>query len=181
MSIELVMPSNNLIFCHPLLLLPSLFPNIRVFSSQSALHRRWPKYLGFSFSISPSSDYSGLISSRIDWLDLLAVQETLKSLLQHDSWKASALQSICVFHSPLLQNLTHSETPGHGRVIFLRQQAQSYFTLEGCQRGDVTLQISVLELELVVLRRKPHPEGRSTIFPRTCWAVTSPPVCSIAS
>ena len=181
MSTESVMPSNHLILCHPLLLLPSLFPNIRVFSSQSALHSRWPKYLGFSFSISPSSDYSGLISSGIDCLDLLAVQETLKSLLQHDSWKASALQSICVFHSPLLQNPTHSETPGHGRVIFLRQQAQSHFTLEGRQRGDVTLQISVLELELVVPQRKPHPEGRSTIFPRTRWAVTSPPVCSIAS
>ena len=172
------MPSNHLILCHPILLLPSLFPSIRVFSSQSALHSRWPKYLGFSFSISPSSDYSGLISSRIDWLDLLAVQETLKSLLQHDTWKASTLQSICVFHPPLLQSLG---LPDMDVSSFLRQQAQSYFTLEGRQRGDVTLQVSVLELELVVPHRKPHPEGRSTVFPRIHWAVTSPPVCSITS
>ena len=82
MSIESVMPSNHLIFCHPLLLLPSILPSIRVFSSESALHIRWPKYWNFSFSISPSSEYSGLISFRIDWLDLLAAQGTLKSLLQ---------------------------------------------------------------------------------------------------
>ena len=86
-SIELVMPSNHLIFCHPLLLLPSMFPTIRVFSKESVLHSRWPKYWGFSFSISPSNEYSGLISFRIDWFDLLAVQGTLKSLLQHHSSK----------------------------------------------------------------------------------------------
>ena len=89
MSIESVMPSNHLILCHPLLLLPSIFSNIRVFSNESALHIRWPKY--WSFSISPSSEYSGLISFRIDWFDLLAVQGTLKSLLQHHSSKASIL------------------------------------------------------------------------------------------
>ena len=88
-SIESVMPSNHLIFCHPLLLLPSIFPSIRVFSSESALHIRWPKYWSFSFSISPSNEYSGLISFRMDWLDLLAVQGTLKSLLQHHSLEAS--------------------------------------------------------------------------------------------
>ena len=82
MSIELVMPSNHLILCGPLLLLPSIFPSIRVFSKESALHIRWPKYWSFSFSISPSNGYSGLISFRMDWLDLLAVQETFKSLLQ---------------------------------------------------------------------------------------------------
>ena len=81
MSIESVMPSNHLIFCRPLLLLPSIFPNIRVFSNESALHIRWPKYWGFSFSISPSNEHSGLISFRMDWCDLLAVQGTLKSLL----------------------------------------------------------------------------------------------------
>ena len=97
MSTESVMPSNHLILCHPLLLLPSLFPSIRVFSSQSALHSRWPKYLGFSFSISPSNEYSGLISFRIDWFDALAVQETLKSLLQHDNSKASVLQRSAFF------------------------------------------------------------------------------------
>ena len=88
MSIELVMPSNHIILCHPLLLLPSIFPSIRVFSNESALQIRWPKYCSFSFSISPSNEYSGLISFRIDWLDLLAVQGTLKSLLQHHSSKA---------------------------------------------------------------------------------------------
>ena len=82
MSIKLVMPSNHLILCHPLLLLPSIFPSIRVFSSESVLCIRWPKYWHFSFSISPSNEYLGLISFRIDWLDLLAVQETLKSLFQ---------------------------------------------------------------------------------------------------
>ena len=91
MSIELVMPSNNLILCGPLLLLPSIFPNIRVFSNESVLCIRWPNYWSFSFSIIPSNEYSGLISFRMNWLDLLAVQETLKSLLQHHSSKASIL------------------------------------------------------------------------------------------
>ena len=91
MSIESVMPSNHLILCHPLLYLPSIFPSYRVFSSESVLHIRWPKYWSFSFSISPSNDYSGLISFRIDWFDLLVVQGTLKSLLQHYSSKASIL------------------------------------------------------------------------------------------
>ena len=91
MSIELVMPSNHLILCCPLLLPPSIFPSIRVFSNESALRMRWPKYWSFSFSISPSNAYSGLISFRMDWLDHLAVQGTLKSLLQHHSLKASIL------------------------------------------------------------------------------------------
>ena len=85
MYIESVMPSNHLILCHPLLLLPSIFPGIRVLTKESALHIRWPKYWSFSFSISPSNEHPGLISFRMDWLDLLAVQETLKSLLQHHS------------------------------------------------------------------------------------------------
>ena len=88
MSIESVMPSNHLILCHPLLL-PSIFPSIKVFSNESVLHIRWPKYWSFSFSISPSNEYSGLIFFRMDWLDLLAVQGTLQSLLQHHSSKAS--------------------------------------------------------------------------------------------
>ena len=91
MSIESVMPSNHLILCHPLLLLPSIFPSIRVFSNESALCIGWAKYWSFSFSISPSNKHSGLISFRMDWLDLLAVQGTLKSLLQHHSSKASIL------------------------------------------------------------------------------------------
>ena len=91
MSTELVMPSNHLILCHPLLLLPSAFPSIRVFSSELAIHIRWPKCWSFSFSISPSNEYSGLISFSMDWLEFLAVQGNLKSLLQHHSSKASIL------------------------------------------------------------------------------------------
>ena len=97
MSIELVMPSNHLILCHPLLLPPSIFPTIRVFSNESVLPISWPKYWSFSFSISPSNKYSGMISFRIDWFDLLAVQGTLKSLLQHQSSKASVLQCSAFF------------------------------------------------------------------------------------
>ena len=91
MSIELVMPSNHLVFYHPLLLLPSIFSSIRVFSNEAALRIRWPKYWSFSFNISPSNEHPGLISFRMDWLDLLGVQGTLKSLLQHHSLKASIL------------------------------------------------------------------------------------------
>ena len=97
MSIELVMPSNHLILCRPLLLLPSIFPSIRVFSNEPALHIRWPKYWSFSFNISPSNEHSGLISFRMDWLDLLAVQGTLKTLLQHHSSKASILRRSAFF------------------------------------------------------------------------------------
>ena len=97
MSIKSVMPSNHLILCHPLLLLPSIFPSIRVFSNESILHIRWSKYWTFSFSISPSNEYSGLSSFRIDWLNLLAVQGTLKSLLQCHSLKASILHHSAFF------------------------------------------------------------------------------------
>ena len=96
MSIESVIPSNHLILCHPLLL-PSIFPSIRVFSNESALRIRWPKYWSFSFNISPSNEYSGLISFRMEWLDLLAVQGTLKSLLQHHRSKASILWCSALF------------------------------------------------------------------------------------
>ena len=97
MSIELVMPCNHLILCCPFLLPPSIFPSTRVFSNESVRHIRWPKYWSFSFRISPSNEYSGLISFRMDWLDLLAVQGTLKSLLQHHSSKASILQCSTIF------------------------------------------------------------------------------------
>ena len=97
MSIESVMPSNHLILCRPLLFLPSIFPSIRVFSNESVLHIRWPKYWSFSFSISPFKEYFRLISFRMDWLDLLAVQETLKGLLQHYSSKASILWCLAFF------------------------------------------------------------------------------------
>ena len=103
MFIELVMPSSHLTLCCPLLLPPSIFPSIRVFSNESVVHIRWPKYWSFSFSISPSNEYSGLISFRMDWLDFLAVQGTLKSLLQHHSSKASILQLS-------LQSISHIHT-----------------------------------------------------------------------
>ena len=97
MSIESVMPSSHLILCYPLLLLPSIFPSIRVFSNESAILIRWPKYWSFSFNISPSNEHPGLISFRMDWLDLLAVQVTLKSLLQHHSSKTSILRCSAFF------------------------------------------------------------------------------------
>ena len=99
------MPSNHLILCHPLLLLPSIFPSIRVFSNESTFRMRWPKYWSFSFSISPSNEYSGLISFRMDWLDILAVQGTLKSLLQHHSSKASMLLVLRFLYSPTLTSI----------------------------------------------------------------------------
>ena len=108
MSIESVMPSNHLILCFLLLLLPSIFPSIRVFSNKSLLQVRWPKYWNFSLSISPSNEYSGLISFRIDWFDLLAAQGTLKSLLQHYSSKASVLWCSAFF----MVQLSHSYTTG---------------------------------------------------------------------
>ena len=107
MSIKPVIPSNHLLLSHPLLLLPSVFPSIRVFSTESVLRIKCPKYWSFSFSISPSNEYSGLISFRIDWLDLLAVQETLKSLLQHHSSKASILQ-LSFLYSPTLTSIHDS-------------------------------------------------------------------------
>ena len=120
MSMESVMPSNHLILCHPLLLLPSIFPSIRVFSDESVLHIRWPKYWSFSFSISPSNEYSGLISFMIDWLDLLAVQGTLKSLLQHYSSKASILQCSAFFMIQLSHPyMTTGKTIALTRWIFV--------------------------------------------------------------
>ena len=105
MSIESVMPSSHLILCHPLLLLPSIFPGIRVFSIESVLCIRWPKYWSFSFSISPSIEHPGLIPFRMDWLDLLAVQGTLKSLLQHHRSEASILQCSAFLYSPTFTSI----------------------------------------------------------------------------
>ena len=117
MSIVLVMPSNHLILCRPLLLLPSIFPSIRVFSNDSALRIRWPKYWSFSFSISPSNEHPGLISFRMDWLDLLAVQGTLKSLLQHHSSKASIIRCSAFFTVQLSHPYMTS-----GEIIALTRQ-----------------------------------------------------------
>ena len=105
MSMESMLPSNHLILCCPLLLLPSIFPSIRIFSNKSVLHIRWPEYWSFSFSFSPSNEYSWLISFKMDWLDLLTVQGTLKSLLQHHSLKASILQRSAFFYSPPLTSI----------------------------------------------------------------------------
>ena len=115
MSIELVMPSNHLILCHPLLLLPSIFPIIRVFSNESVLRIRWTNYWSFSFSFSPSNEYSGLISFRMDWLNLLAVQGTLKSLLQHHSSKASIFRCSAFF---IVQLLHPYMTMGKNQLYF---------------------------------------------------------------
>ena len=114
MSIELVMPFNHLILCHPLLFLPSIFPSIRVFSNQSVLRIKWPKHWSFSFNISPSNEYSGLISFKIDWFDLLAAQGTLRSLLQHHNSKASILQHSAV----IIVQLSHSYMTT-GKIIAL--------------------------------------------------------------
>ena len=124
------MPSNHLILCHPLLLQPSIFPSIRVFSKESVLHIRWPKYWSFSFSISPSNEYSGLISLRMDWLDILAVQGTLKSLLQHHSSKASVLQYSAFF----IVQLSHpymitGETIALTRQTFVGKVMSLLFTM----------------------------------------------------
>ena len=130
MSIELVMPSNHLILCQPLILLPSIFPSIRVFSSQSVLRIRWPNYWSFSFSISPSNEYSGLISFRIGWFDLLAVKVTLKSLLQYHSSKASILGHsaffIVQFSHPYL---TIGKTIALARRTFVGKAMSLFFNM----------------------------------------------------
>ena len=126
MSIESVIPSNHLNLCHHLLLLPSIFPSIRVFSNESVLHIRWPKYWSFSFNISPSNKYSGLISFRMDLLDLLVGQETLKSLLQHHSSKASILQCSAFFtvqishpYMTVVENIALTRQTFVGKVMCL--------------------------------------------------------------
>ena len=130
MSIKSVMPSNHLILCRPLFLLPSIFPSIRVFSNESVLHIRWPKYWSFSFSISSSNEYSGLISFRMDWLDLLAVQGTLKSLLQHHSSKASLLQRSAFFIAQLSHpHMTTGKTIALTRWTFVGKVMSLLFNM----------------------------------------------------
>ena len=130
MSSESVMPSNHLILCHPLILLPSIFPSIRAFSNESLLRIRWPKYWSFCFSISPSNDYLGLISFRMDWLDLLAVQRTLKSLLQHQSSKASVLWHLTFFMVQLSHpNMTTGKTIALTRWTFVGKITSLLFNM----------------------------------------------------
>ena len=136
MSLDSMMPSNHLILCHPLLLLPSIFPSIRVFSNESALRIRWPKYWSFSFSISPSNEYSGLISFRMDWLDLLAVQGTLKSLLQHHSSKASILWHSAFFIVQLSHPyMTTGKTITLTRRTFVHKVMSLLFNMLSSRKG----------------------------------------------
>ena len=137
MSIESVMPSNHLTLCRPLLLLPSIFPSIRVFSTESGLRIRWPKYWSFSFSISPSNEYSGLMSFRMDWLDLLAVQGTLKNLLQCHSSKASVLQhSLTLYLEKTFLNAGRKVCP-------LGTSGNSWRFLGGKERANEALQWNI--------------------------------------
>ena len=130
MSIESEMPSSHLILCHPLLLLPSIFPSIRVFSNESVLRIRWPKYWSFSFSISPTNEHPGLISFRMDWLDLLAVQGTLKSLLQHHSSKTSILRHSAFFISQCSHpHLTTGKTIALTRWTFVGKVMSLLFNM----------------------------------------------------
>ena len=127
MYIKSVMPPNHLILCHPLLLPPSIFPNIRVFSNEPSVHIRWPKYWSFSFSISPSNEYSGLIFFRMDWLDLLAVQGTLKSLLQHCSSKALILRHSVFF----IVQLSHPYMTSGKTIALTRETLDQFYNLFG--------------------------------------------------
>ena len=142
MSIQSVMPSNHLIPCHPLLLLPSIFPSIRVFSNESVLHMRWPKHWSFSFSISPSNEYSGLISFKMDWLDLLAVQGTLKSLFQHRSSKASIFRHSAFF----IVQLSHPYMTTGKTIALTREMAKVLKLLPGTQDKNLTDILFILQL-----------------------------------
>ena len=129
MSIESVMPSKHLILCHPLLLLTSIFPTFRVFSNELALHIRWPKYWSFSFNINPSNEHLGLISFRMDWLDLLAVQGTLKSLLQHQQFKSINYSTLSFLHSPTHIHMTTGKTIALTRWTFVGKVMSLLFNM----------------------------------------------------
>ena len=179
MSIVAVMPSNHLILYRPLLLLPSIFPSIRAFSNESALHIRWPKYWSFSFNISPSNEHSGLVSFRMDWLDLLAVQGTLKSLLQHHSSKAIILQCSAFFIVQLSHPyMTTGKTIALTRRIFVGKVMSLLFSI--LSRLVITflprskrLLISWLQSPSAVILepRKINSATFSTVSPSTCHEV----------
>ena len=150
MSIESVMPSNHLILCCPLLLLPSVFPSIRVFSNESVLHIRWPKYWSFSFNISPSSEHSGLISFRMDWLDLLAVQGTLKSLLQQHSSKASVLQCSAFFLSFFffdIRNTLYLDLPKNRDICYHKNNSHYFAVLATCNKSRGKKGVKIRKIE----------------------------------
>ena len=176
MSIESVVPSNHLILCHPILLLPSIFPSIRVFSNESALRIRWPKYWSFSFSISPSNEHPGLISFRMDWLDLLAVQGTLKSLLQHHSSKASILWRSAFFTVQLSHPyMTTGKTTRWtlvGKAMSLLLNILSRLVITFLLRSKHLL-ISWLQSPSAVIWEPPKikPDTVSTVSPSICHEV----------
>ena len=179
MSIESVIPSNHLILCHPLLLLPSIFPSIRVFSNESILHTRWPKYWSFSFNISPSNEHPGLMSFRMDWLDLLAVQGNLKSLLQHHSSKASILWHLDFFivqlsHPYMTTGKTIALTkwPFVDKVMFLLFNMLSRLVITFLPRS-MHLLISWLQSPSAVILESPKIKSVtvSIVFPFICYEV----------
>ena len=181
MSIALVMPSNHLILCHPLLLLPPIPPSIRVFSNVSALHMRWPKYWSFSFSISPSNEHPGLVSFRMDWLDLLAVQGTLKSLLQHHSSKASVLQRSAFFMVQL--SPVHAYRKNHNfdytDLCWKSNVSAVQYTLYVCHsffsRSKHLLISCLHSLSSVILEpKKIKPITVSIVSPSICHEVMGP-------
>ena len=182
MSIESVMTSNHLILCHPLLLLPSVFPSIRIFSNESVLCIMWPKYWSFSFNISPSNEYTGLISFRMDWLDLLAVQGTLKSLLQHYSSKASILQCSAFFIvqiSPLYmttrKTIALTRWTFVGKVMSLLFNMLSRLVITFLPRSKCLL-ISWVQLPSAVILepKKIKSATVSTVSPSVCHEVVGP-------
>ena len=176
------MPSNHLILCHPLLLPPSIFPSIRVFSNESALHIRWPKYWSFSFDISPSSEHSGLISFRVDWLNLLAVQGTLKSLLQHYSSKSSILHCSAFFRVQLSHPyMTTGKTIALTRQTFVGKVMSLLFNM--LSRLVITflprskhLLISWLQSPSAMIFESPKIKSAtvSTVSPSICHEVMGP-------
>ena len=185
MSIELVMPSNHLILCHPLLLPPSIFPSIRVFSSESALRIRWPKYWSFSFNISPSNEYSGLISFRMDCLDLLAVQGTLKSLLQHYSSKASILWCSAFFvvqlSHPYMTNgksiaLTRRTFVGKVMSLFFNMLSGLVITFLPRSKRFLILCLQSPSAVILELPPKIKPLTVSIVSPSICYEVMGPDV-----
>ena len=182
MNIESVMPSNHLILCCPLLLPPSIFPSIRIFSNESALHIRWPKYWSFSFNISPSNEYSGLISFRMDWLDLLKVQGTLKSLLQHHSSKASILQCSAFFIVQLSypymttgKTVTLTKWTFAGKVMSLLFNMLSRLVIAFLPRSKHLLISWLQSPSAVILEpQKIKSDTVSTVSPSICHEVMGP-------
>ena len=182
MSIESVMPSNHLILCRPLLLLPSIFPSIRVFSNESALRIRWPKYWSFSFNISPSNEHSGLISFRMDWLDLLAVQGTLKDLFQHHTSKASVLWHSAFFivqlsHPYMTTGKTIALTRHYfvGKVMSLLFNMLFRLVITSLPRSKRLLISWLQSPSAVILEpRKIKSATISTVSPSICHEVMGP-------